>query len=99
MYNFLFVIIEIFLLALTVEALEGKTCQDSLLSGGVGQLESRFEREGVVREEYFFWFLQRHILSANCTVLHAVVLTIPVCDRRTDRSTDGQTDGQTDRRN
>jgi len=36
MYNFLFIIIELFSLffALTVEALQGETCQDSLLSGG-----------------------------------------------------------------
>jgi len=34
MYDFLFIIIELFSLALTVEALQGKTCQDSLLSGG-----------------------------------------------------------------
>ena len=33
-YDFLFAIIELFSLALTVEALQGKTCQDSLLSGG-----------------------------------------------------------------
>jgi len=33
-YDFLFVIIEFFSLALTVEALQGKKCQDSLLSGG-----------------------------------------------------------------
>ena len=33
-YDFLFVIIELFSLALTVEALQGKACQDSLLSGG-----------------------------------------------------------------
>jgi len=31
--DFLLVIIELFSLALTVEALQGKTCQDSLLSG------------------------------------------------------------------
>jgi len=36
--EFLFAIIELFSLALTVEALWGKTCQDSLLSGGVGHL-------------------------------------------------------------
>ena len=34
MYDFLFVITELFSLALTVEALQGKTCQKSLLSGG-----------------------------------------------------------------
>ena len=38
MYDFLFAIIELFSLALTVEALQGKTCQDSLLSGEGGSL-------------------------------------------------------------
>jgi len=33
-YDFLIIIIELFSLALTVEALQGKRCQDSLLSGG-----------------------------------------------------------------
>ena len=33
MNDFLFVIIELLSLALTAEALQGKTCQDSLLSG------------------------------------------------------------------
>jgi len=63
----------------------------------VGQLEPKFQGEGVVPGEYFFGFYKtRHILlseSANCTVLRAVVLTQyrHVADR--------QTDGQTDRRN
>jgi len=34
--------------ALTVEALQSKTCQDSMLSGGVGQIEPRYQGEGVV---------------------------------------------------
>jgi len=50
-YDFLFVIIEHFSLALTVEALQGKTCQESLLSGG--GFESRFQGEEVVPGEYF----------------------------------------------
>jgi len=33
-YDFLFAIIELFSLDLTVEVLQGKTCQDSLLSEG-----------------------------------------------------------------
>jgi len=45
------------LLALTVEALQGKTCQDSLLSGGVGQFEPRFQGEGSSLGN-IFWFLQ-----------------------------------------
>ena len=79
--------------ATAVEALQGKTSQNSLLSGGVGQFEPTFQEEGVVPWEYF-WFLQtRHILlsdSANCTVLCAVVLT------QYRRVTDGQTDRQTE---
>jgi len=45
--DFLFVIIELFSLALTVEALQGKTCQDSPLSGEGRSLA------GVVPGEYF----------------------------------------------
>jgi len=54
---FLFAIIELFSLSPEllplVEELQGKTCQDSLLSGGVGQFEPRFQEEGVVLGEYF----------------------------------------------
>jgi len=93
-YNFLFVIIEPFSLALTVEALQGKTCQRlAAISGGVGQLEPRFQGEGVVSGEYFGSYKTRHILlsdGANCTVLRAVVLT------QYPRVTDGQTDRHTD---
>jgi len=45
--------LNLFSLALTVEALQGKTCQNSLLSGVVGQFEPRFQGEGVVPAEYF----------------------------------------------
>ena len=51
-------VIGLLFLSLTVEALEGKRYQDLLLSGGVGQFEPRFQGEGVVPGEYFFWFLQ-----------------------------------------
>jgi len=93
--EFLLSVIELVFLSLTFEALEGKTCQNSLLSGVVGHLEPRFQAKGVVPGEYFFGFYKtRHILlsdSANCTVLRAVVLT------QYRRVTDGWTDGQTDR--
>ena len=96
MYDFLLVIIEHFSLALTVETLQGKTCQDSLLSGGAGHLQPRLQGELVVPREYFFGFYKtRHILlpnSANCTVLRAVVLT--QYRRVTDGWTEEQTDGQ-----
>ena len=61
--EFLLSVIELLFLSLTVEALQGKTCQDSLLSGGVGQFEPRFQGEWVVPWEYFFGFYKtRHIL-------------------------------------
>jgi len=47
---------------------------------GVGQLEPRFQGEGVVPGEYFFAFYKtRHIL--------------PACDRPTDRQTYRHTEG------
>jgi len=52
-YDFLFIIVELFSLAVTVEALQGKTCQDSLLSGGVRSLGAKISGEWVVRGEYF----------------------------------------------
>ena len=51
-------LIELLFLSLTVEALQGKTCQTSLLSGGGGSVEPRFQKEGVIPGKYFFWFLQ-----------------------------------------
>ena len=49
-------VIEHLFLSLAVEALQGKTCQNSLLSGGVGQFEPRFQGEGVVPGEYLLVF-------------------------------------------
>jgi len=46
-------IIGFLFLSLTVEALQSKRCQDSLLSGGVGQFERIFQGERVVPGEYF----------------------------------------------
>jgi len=46
--DFLLSEIELLFLSLAVEALQGKMCQNSLPSGGVGHLEPRFQGEGVV---------------------------------------------------
>jgi len=90
-YDFLSVITELFSLALTVDALQGKT---RYYQEGVGQFEPRFQGEGVVPGNIFFGFYKtRHILlsdSANCIVLCAVVLA------QYRRVTDGQTDRQTE---
>ena len=40
---FLLSVIELLFLSLAIEALQGKMCQNSLPSGGVGHLEPRFQ--------------------------------------------------------
>ena len=100
-YDFLFAIIELLFLSLAVEALQGKACQDSLLSGWVGQFEPRFQGKGSSLGNIFGSYKTMRILlsdSANCTVLRAVVLTQyrRVTDRRTDRRMDEQTDRRTE---
>ena len=55
--EFFLSVVELVFLSLTVEALQGKTCQDSMLSGGVGHLELRFQAEGFVPGN-IVWFLQ-----------------------------------------
>jgi len=46
--EFLLSVIELLFLSLTVEVLQGKMCQNSLLQEVVGHLESRFQGEGVI---------------------------------------------------
>ena len=55
--EFLLSVIALLFLSLMVEALQGKTCQDSLLSGVLGQFERRFQGEGSSLGN-IFWFLQ-----------------------------------------
>jgi len=47
------IIIELFSLALTTDVLQSNTCQKSLLLGGVGHFEPRFQGEVVVPQEHF----------------------------------------------
>ena len=70
--EFLLSVIELLFLFLTVEALQGKVCQDSLLSGGVCKFERRLRGKGSSVRNMFGFYKTRHILlsdSANCTVL------------------------------
>ena len=46
-------VIELLFLSLTVEALQGKMCQNSLLSGGGRSLGAKISGVGVVPGEYF----------------------------------------------
>jgi len=99
--EFLLSVIELLFLSLTVEALQGKMCQNSLPAGGGGSVSAKISGgRGGPCGTFFGFYKTRHILlsdSANCTVLRAVVLT--QYQRVTDRQTDGRTDGQTDGRN
>ena len=93
--EFLLSVIELLFLSLAVEALQGKMCQNSLPSGGVGNLEPRFQGKGSSLGNIVGVYKTRHILlsdSANCTVLRAAILT------QYRRVTDGRTDRRTNRR-
>ena len=90
--EFLLSVIELLFLSLTVEALQGKMCQNSLPSVvgrslGAKILGGRGRPWGI----FFGIYKTRQLLainSANCTVLRAVVLT--QYRRVTDRRTDGR---------
>jgi len=66
-------------LTLTVEALQGKRCPDSLLSGGGRSVRAKISGgRGRLWRIFFSFYKTRHVLlsdSENCTVLRAVVLT------------------------
>jgi len=92
-------VVELLFLSLTVQALQGKMCQNSLPSEGGRSLGAKISGEEVVPGEYFlvstkldtFCYLMCKLHHATCRRFD----TIPACDRRTD----GRPDGRTDRRN
>ena len=92
--EFLLSVIGRLFLSHTVEALQGKMCQNSLPSGVGRSLGAKISGgSGRPCGICFDFYKTRHILlsnGANCTVLRAVVLT------QYRRVTDGRTDGQTD---
>jgi len=64
--KYLLSVIERILLSLAVEALQGKTCQNSLPSGGGRSLGAKIAGEGVVPGEHFVGFYKtRHIFTAR----------------------------------
>jgi len=77
--EYLLNVIELRFLSLTVEALQGNMCQNSLPSGGGRSLGAKISGGSGRPWGIFFGFYKtRHILlsdSANFTVLRAVVLT------------------------
>ena len=97
--EFLLSVIGLLFLSLTVEALQGKRCQDSLsLLSGVGRsVRAKISGEGVIPGEYFLVSTKLDTFCCRKCKLHRATCrrfdTIPACDRRTDGRTDGQTDG------
>ena len=91
--EFLLSVIEL-LFSLTVEALQGKMCQNSLPSGVGRSLGAKISvGRGRPWGIFFGFYKTRHVLlshSANCTVLRAAVST--QYRRVTDRQTDGRTE-------
>jgi len=94
--DFLLTVIEVLFLSLTTDALQGKTCQNSPLFGGVGQFESRFRGNGSSLGN-IFWFLENQthfaiwqwkLHRATCSRFD----TITACDREMDRQTDRRTE-------
>jgi len=89
--EFLLSVIELLFPSLTLEALQGKMSQNSLPSGEGRSLGGKISGgKGRPWGIFFGFYKTRHILlsdSANCTVLRAVVDTIPG-----DRRTAGQTE-------
>jgi len=96
--EFLLSVIELLILSLTVEVLQGKMCHNALPSGVGRSLGAKISGgRGRPWGIFFGFYKTRHILlsnCANCTVLRAVVLTQYRCV--TDGQTDGQTDGRTE---
>ena len=94
--EFLLSVIELLFLSLTVEALQGKMCQNSLPSGVGRSLGAKISGgRGRPWGIFFGFYKTRHILLSNgakLPALRAVVLTQyrRVTDRRTDRQTDGR---------
>jgi len=74
--EFLLSVIELLLLSLTVEALQGKMCQNSLLSGRGRSVRAKISGgRGHPLGIFFGLYKTRHTLlsdSANCTVLRAM---------------------------
>jgi len=93
-FEFLLSVIERLFLSLTVEALQGKTCQNSQPPGARWSLWAKISGgRGRPWGIFFGFYKTRHILlsnGANWTVLRAVVLTQyrHVTDRRKDRQTE-----------
>jgi len=99
-YDFLFVIIELFSLTVTVDALQGKTWENSLLSGGRRSVWAKIWGEGVVLQEYYIVSIKLEkfsYLTMQTAAIYVQSFWHNTGVWQTDRQTDGWTDRPTDR--
>jgi len=90
--DFLLTVIELLFLFLTVDVLQGKTCQNSRFLEGVVQFEPRFQGVGVVPGEHFLVSTKLDTFCYLKCKLHCATYsrfdTIPTCDSQTDGRTE-----------
>ena len=89
-------VIGLLFLSLTVEALQGKSCQDSLLSGGGRSVGAKISgARGHPWGIFFGFYKTRHILLPDSETAPYYVQSFSHNTGvwQTDRQTDGQTDG------
>ena len=96
MYDFLFIIIELFSLALTVDTLQAEICRRERFLKGVGHFDCPFYVEGDVAHQPLLGGRNLEGLPFH-GIKHVAgrffgLVTKHACDRQTDRRTDGRTE-------
>jgi len=95
--DFLFIIIEHFLLSLMVETLQVEISQSRCFSKGVGHFECKFETKGALLTNHC-WCQKTRVNALLCgnkiSTVHCLVLSHSTCvtDRWTDRQMNRQTE-------
>ena len=99
MVDFIFVIIELFSLSLTVETLQAEICRSRRFSKGV-TLSADLRGKGTSPTNHY-WCQSSRVIALSCGIKISAVhhLDLSQSTRVTYRRTDGRTDRQTDRQN
>ena len=93
--DFIFVVIELFLLSPTVETLWAEIGWSRRFSKGVGHFERRFQRDGASPTNHC-WYQSSSVIALSCGIRISAVrhLVFSQCTRVTDGQTDRRTDEQ-----
>jgi len=87
--NFLLVLIELFSLSVTAEALRAIICSKSAISVQRGSVDVKFQVEGVAPTNHSFYQKNRiNDLSYGVKIWTDFSFVLPQCTRLTDRQTD-----------